>query len=60
MLDFQRVNFNPQVGVVFPLVMTDERNESLKNRTDCPSRQCAVTLIVSVRYGLIFLPPPGV
>lgn len=47
MLDFQRVNFNPQVGVVFPPVMTDERNESLRNRTDCPSRECADTLIVS-------------
>ena len=38
MLDFQRVNFNPQVGVFlfFSLVMMDERNGHLRNRTDCP------------------------
>lgn len=39
MLDFQRVNFNPQVGVcffcLFFLVMTDERIPQ-RQRTDCP------------------------
>lgn len=32
MLDFQRVNFNPQVVFFFPLVMMDERHGYLRNR----------------------------
>lgn len=49
MLDFQRLNFNPQVGVFFPLVMMDERNGSPKTETEQTvlCSQCADTLIGS-------------
>lgn len=50
MLDFQRVNFNPQVVFFFFfLVMRDERIGSLKTETEqtVHCSHCAVILIVS-------------